>query len=266
MNKRSVRHPTDTTIELFASDRLNDRAVRRVELHLLVCDTCRARIAVEDSIREMFRVGMAQPEWMDTGKSEIGIRAFGRARAEVTSAASAYARPVPRLLHFRTHLPVYNLAAAAGAFGEQQTEINPEGWVAVASSPVLLTRDMFVTHIEGRSMEPVIPDGTLCAFRSRVTAPYEGKIVLIEDYSKAGGNRYSVKRYHASTRPDPVKENDPAWLHERVTLESINPDYRPLEIPAARKINVIGEFAFIVSYRNTGMPATGNQFSDAGST
>ena len=256
MKRHSARHPSETTIELFASGRLNDRAVRRVELHLLVCDSCRARIAVEDSIREMFRVGMAEPKWVDIERGENGIGAFGRDRVEVESTGITYANHVPRMLHFRTHLPLFSLAAAAGAFSEQQAEIHPEGWVAVPSSPVLLTRDMFVTHVQGRSMEPLIPDGTLCAFRSQVAAPYEGKIVLIEDYSKAGGNRYSVKRYHASTRADPHKKSDSAWLHERITLESINPAFRPLEIPAAHKINVIGEFAFIVSYRGSGTPAT----------
>jgi hypothetical protein len=174
------------------------------------------------------------------------MRALRLDSAQVESVGAAFAGLAP-ILHFRSHLPIYSLAAAAGAFGEQQTEINPEGWVAVPAGPILLTPDMFVTHITGRSMEPVIPDGALCAFRSRVSAPYEGKIVLMEDYSKVGGNRYSVKRYKASTQADPLKEGDPAWLHERITLESINPDYRPIEIPSTRKINVIGEFVFIVS-------------------
>jgi phage repressor protein C with HTH and peptisase S24 domain len=118
----------------------------------------------------------------------------------------------------------------------------------VTPSPVLVTRDMFVTHISGRSMEPVIPDGSLCAFRSHVSAPWEGRTVLIEDYGKVGGNRYIVKLYYASRHVDPLNDSDPAWLHERLTLESINPAYRPLEIPSAQKVNVIGEFAFIVSH------------------
>jgi len=105
---------------------------------------------------------------------------------------------------------------------------------------------MFVTHIRGNSMHLLIPDGSLCAFRSQIAAPYEGKIVLLEDYSKVGGNRYYVKRYRTSTQADPLKQGDRAWLHERIKLESINPDYRPLEVPSARKVNVIGEFVFVV--------------------
>ena len=196
-------------------------------MHLLACEVCLAKLTAEEGFGEMMRA----------------LRAKG---AQIESVGAAFAGLAP-ILHFRSHLPIYSLAAAAGAFGEQQTEINPEGWVAVPPGPVLLTSDMFVTHITGRSMEPLIPDGTLCAFRSRVSAPYEGKIVLVEDYSKVGGNRYSVKRYRASTQGDPVKEDDPAWLHERITLESINPEYRPMEIESERKVNVIGEFLFVVS-------------------
>jgi hypothetical protein len=227
MKTRSIGHPTDKTIELFASGRLRGRAARRIDLHLLVCEACLARLKVEDGFGDM-------------------MRGFRVDSAKVESVGAAFAGLAP-ILHFRSHLPIYSLAAAAGAFGEQQTEINPEGWVAVRPGPVLLTPDMFVTHITGRSMEPLIPDGTLCAFRSRVSAPYEGRIVLMEDYSKAGGNRYSVKRYHASRQADPVKEGDPAWLHERITLESVNPEYGPVEIPSVQKVNVIGEFVFIVS-------------------
>jgi SOS-response transcriptional repressor LexA len=245
--KRSIPHPTETTIELFATARLNDRAMRKVETHLIVCAACRARVAVEDSIREMFRIGMAQPDWMLADPAETRLRASTRNVAKVENIDSPFANVVPRVLHFRTHLPVYSLAAAAGASGEQQAEVQPEGWVEISPGPVLITTDMFVTHIRGRSMEPAIPDGSLCVFRSQVSASLEGKTVLIEDYGKAGGNRYSVKRYHAAKQADPLEEGDPAWLHERITLQSVNPAYRPLEIPSDRKVNVIGEFAFIVA-------------------
>ena len=155
------------------------------------------------------------------------------------------------MLHFRTHLPVYSLAAAAGNFGKPQIKVNPEGWVEVPPSHIRITRDMFVTHIEGRSMIPTIPDGSLCAFRSNVSPPYDGKILLMEDYGEVGGNRYAVKRYRTSVNADPNKEGDRAWLHERITLESINPDYAPVEVASDAKVNVIGEFVFTVPYAVT---------------
>jgi SOS-response transcriptional repressor LexA len=180
------------------------------------------------------------------------------ARLVKVTLASRRERATPKVLHSRTHLPLYSLAAAAGMFGEQQTEVNPEGWVEVPPSPIRITRDMFVTHIEGRSMEPTIPNGSLCAFRSNVSAPYEGKIFLMEDYSEVGGNRYAVKRYRTSINADPNKEGDLAWLHERITLESINPDYAPWEVTSARKVNVIGEFVFTIPYSdNRSRPTAG---------
>ena len=224
MKERSIRHPTDTTLELLGLGRLNERAVKRVEVHLLVCADCRARMTAEDRVRQMSRVGM------EADPAGAAIRDLWKSKTGVKPVVGDFPRVVPKLLHFRTHLPVYSLTVAAGVFGEQQTDVSPEGWVGVPASHVFLTSDMFVTHITGRSMEPIIPNGSLCAFRSQVTGPWEGKTVLIEDYSKVGGNRYAVKRYHASG--------------QRIILESINPAYRPIEIPAGRKINIIGEFAF----------------------
>jgi hypothetical protein len=118
------------------------------------------------------------------------------------------------------------------------------------------TPDIFVARVIGTSMEPAIPNRGLCAFSSRVSTPYESKTVLLEDYEKSGGNRYSVKRYHTSMRLDPLKAGDPGWLHERITLESINPRYPPLEISSDHKVNVIGEFAFTIANMSHGVAAT----------
>jgi SOS-response transcriptional repressor LexA len=151
----------------------------------------------------------------------------------------------PKILHFQTHLPLYSLEAVAGKFGKKQ-EVEPEGWVEVQPSHSILTKDMFVTHVEGHSMQPKIPDGSLCAFRSNVSTPYNGKVLLLERYGESGGNRYAVSQYRTSTNSDPSKEGDREWLHERFTLEPLNPEYPPWDIPSDEKVNVIGEFAFLV--------------------
>jgi hypothetical protein len=150
----------------------------------------------------------------------------------------------PKILPFRTHLPQYSLEAAAGKFGEQM-QVEPEGWVEVWPQ-IPLTEDMFVTHIKGHSMEPLIPDGSLGAFRGDITGSPDGKVVLVERYGEAGGNRYTIKRYRGSKNPDPDREGDRAWLHERVTLESVNPDYKSWDVASAGKIRILGEFLFVV--------------------
>jgi Peptidase S24-like len=225
------RHGTDAEIENYAWFLLKGSDLESLEEHLLVCEACRVRVSVEDRVREMFLLGQTR------GEAE-------RSRVIMIDAGGHRARVAARILHFRTHLPLYSLEAAAGSTGRQITEIEPEGWVEVTPGPIRLTRDMFVTHIKGSSMEPLIPDGSLCAFRSDVSEPYDGRILLMEDYGEVGGNRYAVKRYRVSGKADPTGKGDLRWLHERFTLESLNTDFAPMDIASARKVNVIGEFVF----------------------
>ncbi len=73
-----------------------------------------------------------------------------------------------RVHQFVTHLPRYSLAAAAGKFLENQ-EVHAEGWEE-APPNLRIAPEMFVAHVVGRSMEPRIPDGSLCIFRAESPA------------------------------------------------------------------------------------------------
>ena len=117
------------------------------------------------------------------------------------------------VLEFRTHLPRFSLLAAAGKFLENQ-EISEEGWVE-APEDLRLSTDMFVAEIAGHSMEPLIPDGSLCVFRYGVAGSRFGRLVLAEELGAAGDNRYAVKRYDR----EPGKRGEPVKLH------SLNPEY-----------------------------------------
>ena len=130
--------------------------------------------------------------------------------------------------------------------------MKPEGWIEVQTSHSILTKDMFVTHVAGRSMEPTIPDGSLCAFRSNVSVPYNGKVLLLERYGDVGGNRYTVSQYRISKDVDPHREGDRDWLHERFMLEPLNPEYPPWDVASDEKVNVIGEFVFVVQSDSEG--------------
>jgi hypothetical protein len=105
---------------------------------------------------------------------------------------------------------------------------------------------MFVAHVEGRSMEPLIPDGSLCVFEHGVTEPWDGKVQLVEQYGELGGSRYTVKFCHLSRNVDPTQPGDVGWLHQRVTLDSINPAYESWDVAADGKIRALGEFLFVV--------------------
>ena len=63
---------------------------------------------------------------------------------------------VPRKLQFAEYLPVYALEAACGLFGRGNAA-SCEGWVKVNKGP--LNKNMFVSKVIGKSMEPKIPSG-----------------------------------------------------------------------------------------------------------
>lgn len=149
-----------------------------------------------------------------------------------------YRQHVPsNVLEFRTHLPRYSLRAAAGRFLDNE-EIVEEGWVETPED-LRLTPDMFIAQIAGHSMEPLIPDGSLCVFRAGVTGSRVGRLVLAEDRE---ANAFAVKRYN-SKRID----SEEGWRHEWIHLESLNPEGPswPLD-PDEEKYRILAEFVRVL--------------------
>ena len=75
---------------------------------------------------------------------------------------------------------------------------------------------MFVVQVVGKSMEPLIPDGSFCLFASPVTGSRQGKTVLVQLRDAADpetGERYTVKRYESKKA-----ESGGAWLHAETTV------------------------------------------------
>ncbi len=139
------------------------------------------------------------------------------------------------VLEFRTHLPKYSLRAAAGIALENQ-EIAEEGWIE-APENLRLTPDMFVAEIAGHSMEPLIPDGSLCVFRYGVVGSRTGRLVLAEQLDAAGNNRYAVKRYHS----------DLSTGQKTIKLESLNREYPDWSLePEEEKYRILAEFVRVL--------------------
>lgn len=186
-------------------------------------------------------------EWMEsTFSNTVQISPRTRILVEdyATTLHELYAKHIrPNVLRFRTHLPQYSLEAAAGKFGRKM-DVEPEGWIEIHAD-IPLTDDMFVVHVVGHSMEPDIPNDCLCVCRATVPNPLDGRVLLIEQYGE-GGNRYTIKRCYSSTNVDPNQQSDEAWLHERITLVSINPKYESWDIGSAEMTKAIGEFLFVV--------------------
>jgi SOS-response transcriptional repressor LexA len=175
-----------------------------------------------------------------TDREEVQVEDFGRALDRL------YLQNVQsNVLQFRTHLPKYSLRAAAGKFLENQ-EISEDGWVE-APEDLRLTPDMFVAEIAGHSMEPRIPDASLCVFRHGVTGSRNGRLVLVEDRAAGGVERYAVKRYQSTKTESSDAENDAGWRHQRIRLESLNPEYPSWDLNADQDTyRIVAEFVRVL--------------------
>lgn len=146
---------------------------------------------------------------------------------------------------YQTLLPVYSMKAAAGYFGQSQA-VEPEGWIEVDGMGQLDER-MFVARAVGRSMEPLIHDGDYCVFRANPVGSRQGKIVLVQYQGPEDpdtGGAFTLKKY----RSEKVHDPDSEWRHERITLELLNPDYRPIVLTPQDEgdVRVIAEFVGVL--------------------
>ena len=182
---------------------------------------------LEDTLSHILRI---------TDRREIAVADFPRSLARLyREHVQSTVRP------FVTHLPRYSLAVAAGKFLENH-EVSEEGWEE-APSDLKLTPGMFAARIVGRSMEPQIPDASLCAFRAGVAGSRQGRLVLVEALGRGANDRYTVKRYRSekSQRPDGT------WEHERIRLEPLNPEFEAWDLsPEEENYRVIAEFVRVL--------------------
>ena len=145
----------------------------------------------------------------------------------------------PPTSRFTTHVPVYDLTAAAGFWGP---ESQPEeiSWTEVPG--VAVKPGMFVARVTGTSMEPLIPDGSWCLFRPCPAGSREGRIVLVQFASLGvgeNGGRFTVKKYHSEKTV-----TADGWRHDRIQLLPVNPAFEAIEIEpeAAGDMMIVGEY------------------------
>jgi len=75
------------------------------------------------------------------------------------------------LIPYTNCVPLYNLSAAAGGFGEEQT-VDEMEWIRVPDD-IKISEDHFACRVVGESMNRVIPNGSICLFRR-----YQGMALL----------------------------------------------------------------------------------------
>ncbi len=142
---------------------------------------------------------------------------------------------------YKSCVPLLTLKAAAGAFGEDQP-VEFEDWVEIKTSHPL-RKGMFAAQVVGHSMEPLIPDGAYCLFRSPVLGTRQDRIVLVQHHDihdPDTGGTYTVKRY----RSEKTRDDDGTWRHTRIILEPENPAFEAIVLRDTEEgsVRVIAEF------------------------
>ena len=169
-------------------------------------------VSLEDMLSNAVRVGARQT---------ISVDAFSRALD------SLYREHVEdtEVARFATHLPLISLRAAAGGLSEEM-QSSVEDWIP-APEGMRLSPDLFIAHVEGRSMQPRIPDGSLNLFRLHPAGSRQGKILLIERFGVLDETaRYTVKRYTSRK----VYRGEDEWQHEQIRLEPLNPEFEAWDV------------------------------------
>lgn len=142
-------------------------------------------------------------------------------------------------------VPLYSLEAAAGGFSASQT-VEALGWIQVPG-PHNATPDHFVAHVVGKSMEPLIPDGSYCLFKKYTGGTREGKVVLTQCagiHDPETGGSYTVKKYHS----EKVAGEDGEWLHTKIELRPINKAFKTIAILSEGEgdVIVVAEYAGVL--------------------
>jgi len=114
---------------------------------------------------------------------------------------------------------------------------------------VPLQPGMFVARVGGKSIEPLIPDGSWSLFRPCPVGSREGRTLLVQLASLGVGEnrgRFTVKKYNSEKMVTAY-----SWRHDRIQLLPANPAIA-LEQDATEKIIIDGEVINVValdSYR-----------------
>ncbi len=196
--------------------------------------------------------------------ADPGLREYLRARLRLASRSgtlavappdpgdsSAAAFRIERELPgapYREWLPLYDLAAAAGAFGPS-VPAECLGWVPTPAG-VQADERHFVARVLGKSMEPLIPDGSYCLFKRDVAGSRGGRVLLVQHQGIADpetGGTYTVKEYRSLK----VQSDDPAdgpWTHTAIRLSPRNKAFPSIWIAPdhAEELRVIAEFVAVL--------------------
>jgi len=153
-----------------------------------------------------------------------------------------YTKHVQTAASANTHIRLFSLRVAAGKFLEND-EVESEGWVEAPPGLRRVTPDLFAAEIVGTSMEPYIPNGSICLFREFGAGSRQGKRVLVKEMGRGDSEAYTVKVY----RSHKATSEDGEWRHGTIDLEPLNPEHEVLHLdPDENRYAVIAEFVQVL--------------------
>ena len=146
-------------------------------------------------------------------------------------------------------LPVYDLKTAASEFGPS-VAADCLGWMPTPEG-VKADERFFVAQVFGRSMEPMIPDGSYCVFRRDVTGSRVGKTLLVQHWTISDpetGGSYTVKGYRSLKVEDLDAGENASWQHTAIQLVPHNKNFRAIWINPDQvdELRVIAELVLVI--------------------
>lgn len=143
---------------------------------------------------------------------------------------------------YETHLPLIPIELAAGGFGRDKAR-GAEEWVeARVPGRRRLGDDLFLVRISGRSMEPDIPDGSLCVFRSYYGGTRNNGIFIVQRVGTLDeGGEFTIKRYRSGKE---IRGEE--WVHTQITMRPENPEYEDWDLREGERYITVAEFVCVL--------------------
>jgi hypothetical protein len=145
----------------------------------------------------------------------------------------------------RNPIPLYDFYAAAGSFSEKKYE---KDYTLIEGPENSTNGDYFACKIVGESMNRVIPNGSICLFKTYTGGSRNGKIVLVENMDiqdQDFNSAFTIKTYSSEK-----VITDEGWEHTSIILRpnSFDTSYKNIIINEenSKEMRVVGEFVSII--------------------
>ena len=156
---------------------------------------------------------------------------------------------------FVSRIPVFdNLKIAAGAWSEENssgpTKLEDADMWAGLPKGISAGSRSFIAKVSGKSMEPLVPDGSWCVFTSPVIGSRDEKKLLVWHTSikdPDGWGHFTLKTYK-SEKSVYSDESQKPFEHHKIVLLPRNKDYQPIEINPDHvdELRVIAELVLVL--------------------